>query len=588
MVPRPFQGPGGRLPRWTLVVGMFDVLATLAALAVAFQPVSLHGTVVDAAGDAVDGARVSVLGSSKPAKTLTGPTGRFTIGGLRKGARPSLEIVAPGFMPVTAAPGTVVLRRLPTLDGRLEDDTGAPLGDAAVTVTVPGRPIEWTVTSDPAGRFRLPGPVFPGAVLVEVESPSHDPARQVLRLVPDQRATVHAVLRRQMATLELSSTPPGLVPLVDGIPATACPATPCHVVVPVGEHSVHMEADLYVPWDQRFTTLKGDRVALAPVLERKRGTLSIQAPAAPDATLTLDGNPISGTSWTGLLPTGIHRVSYDSGAFWPYEATVQVAWNQTTAFTAAPTAVSTDPAAFADGLRQYLASLGGRYGVYLEEMKSGRSIGVGDGDGLEAASVIKVPVALALLHQVEARKVRLEDEVELKDEDFMSGTGTLYGTAHAGDKIQNGQLLALLIQQSDNTAWRALDRELGKDSVDAYAASAGAPDCRQDSDLCTAREAGVLIASLARGRLLNPANTALLLQLLGSTAFNDRINYYLGGIGVAHKVGMDGGVINDSGIVYLPGNPFVMSMFTTTDDPDRGVHAIRIVARAAAHLYAAG
>jgi hypothetical protein len=58
-----------------------------------------------------------------------------------------------------------------------------------------------------------------------------------------------------------------------------------------------------------------------------------------------------------------------------------------------------------------------------------------------------------------------------------------------------------------------------------------------------------------------------------------------GDIPVAHKVGMKGGVINDSGIVYLGGNPFVISMFTDTDDPDNGIQAIRDVARAAAAFY---
>jgi beta-lactamase class A len=74
------------------------------------------------------------------------------------------------------------------------------------------------------------------------------------------------------------------------------------------------------------------------------------------------------------------------------------------------------------------------------------------------------------------------------------------------------------------------------------------------------------------------------MHLLETTAFNDRINYYLGGFTIAHKVGMDGGVMNDAGVVYA-GRPFVISMFTDTNNPDQGVQAIRDVARAAARLY---
>jgi beta-lactamase class A len=121
-------------------------------------------------------------------------------------------------------------------------------------------------------------------------------------------------------------------------------------------------------------------------------------------------------------------------------------------------------------------------------------------------------------------------------------------------------------------------------NIDGFAASIGAPDCHQGDDQCTAREAGLMLAQLAAGKVLNPEHTAALLQLLKTTAFNDRINYYLGGTAVAHKVGMDGGVINDAGIVYTS-HPFVISMFTSAPDPAVGVAAIRQVSRAAARLY---
>ena len=67
--------------------------------------------------------------------------------------------------------------------------------------------------------------------------------------------------------------------------------------------------------------------------------------------------------------------------------------------------------------------------------------------------------------------------------------------------------------------------------------------------------------------------------------FNDRINYYLRGVTVAHKVGMDGGVINDCGIVYAPGSPLVVCVFTTTGNPSMGVQVIRDVTRAAYRYF---
>src|SRR5207249_1388006 len=82
-----------------------------------------------------------------------------------------------------------------------------------------------------------------------------------------------------------------------------------------------------------------------------------------------------------------------------------------------------------------------------------------------------------------------------------------------------------------------------------------------------------------RGKVLNPSDTSDLLKLLETTVYNDRINYYLPGITIAHKVGMDGGVMNDAGVVFQPGRPFVISMFTYTSSGSTGIQAIRDVAR---------
>src|SRR5204862_3360536 len=132
--------------------------------------------------------------------------------------------------------------------------------------------------------------------------------------------------------------------------------------------------------------------------------------------------------------------------------------------------------------------------------------------------------------------------------------------------------------QSDNTAWLALRRVLGDGAINAYAASIGAGDCSQVTDWCSARSAGHMIAELARGRLVSAGSTRLLLDLLETTIYNDRINFYLGGTTVAHKVGMDGSVRNDCGVVFLAADPFAICVFTTVGDVDQGVQVIRDIA----------
>lgn len=574
--------------RGLLLLLFAGLLAAAGGAYWAAAPVAHTGQLVDAEGRPVAGARVATApGLLSPAiEARSDGAGRYWIAVRRwPPTPPAMSVHAEGFLPARTRGGRAVLRRWPRVSGQVLDDLGRPL--AGATVVIGGAAAAYrAVMTDLEGRFDVFVERGAGDASLSVVMAQHDPVSRPLTLSPNAIIHLDLALSRQLGTLHLESEPEGLPPLLDGQPTPACAATPCDFKVLAGEHSVSLASELYVPWEQAFEVAKDGAVSLHARLERKTGTLALVPPYAGE--LAVDGRDVPDGGWTAAVPTGKHTATFRSAATWPALVSVDVAWNQVTEvrFQPAPV-VQGDPAAFLNQLRAYLAASGpGRYGVYLEELGSGSALGVDEGTRMVAASVIKVPTALHLLRQVDAGRVQLGDEVTLEPDDFMGGTGSLYSTARPGDSRTYQDLLALTIQQSDNTAWKALDRTLGRSSVDAYAASIGAGDCRQADDYCSPRSAGRMLSELARGRLLSPASTQRLLGLLRTTLFNDRINFYLSGVAVAHKVGMDGGVINDCGVVYLARNPFTVCVFTETDDPDRGVQVIRDVARAAARYYA--
>jgi beta-lactamase class A len=577
---------GGRLraPRLALLLTGLVGLGGAAAWTATPQPAA--GQVVDAAGYPVPAAVVTVPGTvlSPTARAVSDAAGRYRLGTVRWPFGPvQLAVRAPDFLPARTAGGRLVLHRWPRVAGRVLDDAGAVVPGAVVTFGLDGVVLQ-AAMADLEGRFDVAVRATSGTLTLTGFGDRHDAATGEVPLAVDRSAVVDLTLPRQFATVHVESDPAGQAPLVDGMPAPGCPATPCDVQVLAGAHQVGFGDDLFVPWLANVQVEKDATAAVSARLERKTGTLSIGVTAAGE--LSLDGTALDGSSWSGTVPTGRHTVGFRSAGTWPAVQQVDVAWNQTAQAALVPAAVAADPAGFAAGLRAYLAAQGGgTYGVYLEELGSGAVIGAGDTTAMEAASVIKVPEALYLLQQADAGQVVLDDEVDLHAEDFMGGTGSLYGRAHVGDRYRYRQLLALLIQQSDNTAWRALRRVLGDRAIDAYAASQGAGDCRQVTGSCTARSAGHLLAQLARGRLLSAGSTRLLLDLLETTIFNDRINWYLGRTPVAHKVGMDGAVRNDCGVVFLAADPFAICVFTTVDDVDQGVQVIRDIARAAYWMF---
>ncbi len=552
----------------------------------AATPVPTAGQLVDAAGHPVAGAVVSTAGTffSPAAQEVSDAQGRYRVGAERWPYRPpQLAVRASGFQPAPTTGGRLVLHRWPHVAGQVVDDAGAPVPGAVVTLALGGRVVE-AVMANLDGRFDITLPAASGTLAMTGFSDEHDAGTEGLTLRLDLAAAVVLTLPRQFATLHLESDPSGQSPQVDGAVPPDCPATPCDARVMAGAHQVTFANDLYLPWESDVQLDKGATVPVTAALVRKTGTLTISAPAPGE--LTVDGQDVRGSSWSGVVPTGKHSATFRSAATWPLFQQFDVAWNQTTQAALAPTAVARDPGAFTAGLQAYLkAQPGGTYGVYLEELGSGATIGVGDTTELDAASVIKVPEAIYLLQEADAGLLNLDDQVSLEAGDFMGGTGSLNGSAHPGDQYTYRQLLSLLIQQSDNTAWLALRRLLTDAAIDAYAASIGAGDCGQISGFCSARSAGHMLAQLARGRLLSAGSTRLLLDLLETTIFNDRINWYLGGTTVAHKVGMDGSVRNDCGVVFLASDPFAICVFATVNDFDLGTQVIRDIARAAAWHY---
>jgi beta-lactamase class A len=545
----------------------------------AAMPAPLAGTVVDAGGHPVAGATVSAASWPLGQATVrTDASGAYHLLGHVWPLEAGVTVSAPGFRTQRTDGGRLLLHRWPWVSGSVSDDAGQAVAGAAVTVLQGGR--RWRAISDESGRFGLAAKGV-GAATVTVAAPNHDPATKRVRLGADRLVAVAPVLTRHLGTLALASDPPGTALLVDGKPAPGCPATPCSLALTAGRHQVSAP-DAFLPWSQAVVVARGQSVGVHAQLTRKTGTLKVGAPAGE---LLLDGTKVAGGAWTAAVPTGHHTLVFRSAATWPETAGADVAWNQVTEVGLQPhPVVPGDSAAFAAELQAYLAAAQGRYGVWIQELGSGRTLQMGQDTALEAASVIKVPEALYLLHQVDAGAIKLTDQVTLQQGDFMGGTGILYGRAHPGDQVSYQDLLTDLIRYSDNTAWQALMRTLGAGSIDAYAASLGAPDCRQKQDSCTAREAGSLFAKLASGSPpLSSSSTQLLLGLLKSTVFNDRINYYLPGVAVAHKVGMDGNVMNDCGIVYQ-GTGYVVCVFTIAHDPTTGIQAIRDITRAANHF----
>jgi beta-lactamase class A len=270
-------------------------------------------------------------------------------------------------------------------------------------------------------------------------------------------------------------------------------------------------------------------------------------------------------------------------------------------------AATAERAALESRLAGIAAQIGGQAGVAGRLVETGDSVALHGADRFPMASVYKFPLALAVLNRVDRGELRLADSVGLAAHDYRPGRSLLEPPGGGQVRfVRVERLLELAVGESDNTACDALMRlvggpagvarrlrELGVAGIDVsrYEAQLGAdwggvdalpPEpqwtlARFDSlfaavpaerrraaarayekdprDTATPVAMVRLLTLFHQGWALSPASTAALRGWMEQTGTGPmRLKGHLpAGTVVAHKTGTMGTVVNDVGVITLPG-----------------------------------
>ncbi len=212
-------------------------------------------------------------------------------------------------------------------------------------------------------------------------------------------------------------------------------------------------------------------------------------------------------------------------------------------------------------LSQITHAYSGIYGVYVYELKNDSRWGLNKERKFQAASLIKLPVMFASYSQAENGSFDLDAIYNLKEEDKLTGAGTLH-TKPAGSKYTYRELLGLMGKESDNTAFNVLRKKLGEAVINQFIGQAGMTNTSLETNTTTPQDMGILFRKLYEGRLVSVKSRDEILEFLTDTNYEDwLVNGVPEGVRVAHKFGREIHVINDAGIVFAP-NPYVVVLMT--------------------------
>lgn len=275
------------------------------------------------------------------------------------------------------------------------------------------------------------------------------------------------------------------------------------------------------------------------------------------------------------------------------------------------------PVAPFSSLRARIESLaarsGGRLGVGIELLETRESLQVGGDQHLPMHSVYKLPIAMAVLNQVDRGLLRLDQSIHVERAAFLppGWHSPIRDQFPEGADLSVRDLVRFMVSESDGSACDALLGVLGgPEKVMEYMSGIGVDgiqvvsteramstdDKMQYRNWASPRGMLSLLRALHGSRGLSASSrTVLLKDLTESTPGAHRLKALLpGGAAVAHKTGTGRrGAIwsatNDVGIVTLPNGQHlaiaVLLMDSTADEATRE-GTIAAVAKAAWETFA--
>lgn len=198
-------------------------------------------------------------------------------------------------------------------------------------------------------------------------------------------------------------------------------------------------------------------------------------------------------------------------------------------------------------------------------------IGIAETRPYNPASVIKLPVMVAVYHEVNAGRLSLDDTLVLTPDMRVGGAGTIQFLP-SGSRFSVRHLVMLMITHSDNTATKMLMERVGLVTINRVMKGFGLTHTvvrtshllrAEGKNTSTSKDMNRLLVKLYRGEVISPAMSQDMMGVLLKQQVKWGIPKYLPAtVPVANKTGTLDHIKGDVGIVLVADHPYALSVFT--------------------------
>lgn len=258
-----------------------------------------------------------------------------------------------------------------------------------------------------------------------------------------------------------------------------------------------------------------------------------------------------------------------------------------------PPAQAQTPAFDAQKLNKYISveasflGLTDNLSVYFKDLNSGSSFSISPDKSWIPASIIKAFVAAEAFHQRHEGIINFNTPVTIVADNVVPNPleSDEFPRLREGTQATIGQLVQAMIIQSDNTAYNTLLDVLDRRSVESYVKSLGIENTivgeklnvddnqqRRDSvnpgyqfNVTTAGDYSKLFDLMYAHKI---PDSDELISIFKRQKFDSMIPSMIPSVTpVAHKTGEWAPIYHDGGIVYKPESPFILALFSNSNNP---------------------
>lgn len=259
-----------------------------------------------------------------------------------------------------------------------------------------------------------------------------------------------------------------------------------------------------------------------------------------------------------------------------------------------------EPVDLVEEIAPLIDAFDGRAGVYIKDLVTGKEIGINADTLYPTASMIKVPIMVALFDRIEGGELDYQQEITYVDSLFYSDAD-ISGELRDSATVLLSEMVFLSISKSDNTAslWLqelagtgvAINAWLEAHDFEGTRMNSRTPGRRADWEefgwgQTTPREMARLVEMIHSGDAVSPAASHEMLNVLQRPWWDDEaLSQIPPSVQVASKNGAVSASKSEVVLVHAPSGPYLFSVITADQADTRwaadndGYELIRTISR---------